>query len=268
MVGEHPDANGGKKSGQGLVSAGMNQEIRYVWTPDGPVGVVLTHPDGPGPFPVILMFHDGPGLRDANWTNARRLAINGYCVVMPDRYHRFGDFKSVDPAIMKGAPADDPNVLEFRRIFGGTTDEHVRTDVEAVLAWLPSVAAAKSGPMGVIGYCVGARAVVRTMDEHNGLTAAGACLHPSRCATDEADSPHLSVAGLSGRIYVGIGHEDKMQSIEMNQPFLDAVVDAGGSVDLFVGADHGFAVPGIAYHDASADQAYRQVLALFADRLT
>ena len=245
----------------------MNQEIRYVSTPDGPVGVVLTHPNGPGPFPVILMFHDGPGLREANWTNARRLAIYGYCVVMPDRYHRFGDFLFVDPAKMRGAAADDPNVLEFRRMFGGTTDEHVRTDVDAILAWLPSVEVASSGPMGVIGYCIGARAVVRTMAEHNDRFAAGVCLHPSFCSTEEADSPHLSVPALSGQLYVGIGHEDKMQSIEMNQPFLDAVVDAGGSVDLFVGADHGFAVPGGAYHDRSADQAYRQAVSLFNHRL-
>jgi dienelactone hydrolase len=58
-----------------------------------------------------------------------------------------------------------------------------------------------------------------------------------------------------------------MQSIEMNQPFLDAVEAAGGSVDLFDGADHGFAVPGIAYHDDSANRAYTEALALFRERL-
>jgi carboxymethylenebutenolidase len=241
----------------------MIEETHFVVTPDGPMGVVVKWPSSAdGPFPVILMFHDGPGLREANHTNARRLAMLGYFVVMPDRYHRHRDFFHIDPALMRTAP-DSEEVKEFRTVFTGTTDEHMRTDVKALLAWLGSQVQARRGPMAVIGYCIGARTVVRTMADYPDRFVAGACMHPSFCASSEPDSPHLSVATLGGPIYVGIGDADTMQSVEMNQPFLDAVLAANGKVDIFEGADHGFTVPGGSYHDDSANQAYREAIELF-----
>ena len=97
------------------------------------------------------------------------------------------------------------------------------------------------------------------------MFTAGVALHPSFCATDQPDSPHLSVPSIKGSLYVGIGDEDKMQSVEMNQPFLDAVAAKGdrGSYDILPGADHGFAVPGPSYLDSAADRAYKQAFALF-----
>jgi carboxymethylenebutenolidase len=240
----------------------MIEETHYVATPDGPMGVVVKYPNGPGPFPVIVMFHDGPGMREANHINARRLVVRGYYVAMPDRYHRHSDFFSVDPALMRTAPDSDA-VKTFREVFMGTNDAHMRVDVTALLAWLQSQPAAGRGAMGTIGYCIGARTVVRTMADHNDRFAAGVCLHPSFCASAEPDSPHLSVAGMKGSIYVGIGDADKMQSVEMNQPFLDAVTAANGKVDIFPGADHGFAVPGGAYDDDGANTAYNEALELF-----
>jgi carboxymethylenebutenolidase len=244
----------------------MIEETHYIATPDGPMGVVVKYPSGRGPFPVIVMFHDGPGMRDANHTNARRLASRGYYVAMPDRYHRHSDFFHIDPALMRTAPDSDA-VKAFREVFIGTTDAHMRVDATALLAWLQSQPAAGRGKMGTIGYCIGARTVVRTMADHNDRFAAGVCLHPSFCASAEPDSPHLSVAGLQGKIYVGIGDADKLQSVEMNQPFLDAVSAADGKVDIFPGADHGFAVPGSSYDDDGADTAYSEALDLFGSAL-
>jgi carboxymethylenebutenolidase len=241
----------------------MLQETHFVATPDGPMGVVITHPGGAGPYPVVVMFHDGPGLRDANRLNAKRIAAYGYAVVMPDRYHRHGDFQFIDPYIMRTASPDDDRIKAFRTMFGSTNDDHMRTDVAALLPWIRSQSACGSGKMAVIGYCIGARTVVRTMADHNDVFAAGVCFHPSFCSDGATDSPHLSVPGLNGRLYVGIGTEDKMQSIEMNQPFLDSVTAAGGEVDLFEGADHGFAVAGPSYHDNSADIGYEKTIALF-----
>jgi carboxymethylenebutenolidase len=239
----------------------MIEETHFIATADGPMGIVAKYPSGPGPFPVVVMFHDGPGLREANHTNARRLVNRGYYVAMPDRYHRYSDFYSIDPAKMRNP--DSEEVKAFRSIFLGTTDAHMRIDVDALMNWLPSQAAARRGSMAAIGYCIGARTVVGTMADWRDVFVAGACLHPSFCASDEPDSPHLSVPGLGGPLYVGIGDKDMMQSVAMNQPFLDAVTASNGLVDIFEGADHGFAVPGGAYHDRSADHAYNEILDLF-----
>jgi carboxymethylenebutenolidase len=246
----------------------MHQETHFIATADGPMGVVLTHPDGDGPYPVVVMFHDGPGLRDANRLNAKRIAAHGFAVVMPDRYHRHGDFKFIDPYVMRTAKPDDEVVTSFRAMFGSTTDDHMRTDVAALLLWIRSRSVCSTGKLAAIGYCIGARTVLRTMADHNDVFAAAVCFHPSFCADGTAESPHASLPSLKGRLYVGIGTEDKMQSIEMNQPFLDAVTAVGGEVDIFEGADHGFAVPGPQYHDTSADIGYEKAIALFHSTLS
>ena len=52
-------------------------------------------------------------------------------------------------------------------------------------------------------------------------------------------------------------------------PFIDAVRALGerGEAEILDGADHGFAVPGRAYHPAAAGRAYERTFALFADAL-
>jgi dienelactone hydrolase len=73
------------------------------------------------------------------------------------------------------------------------------------------------------------------------------------------------VAGLPGVLSVGIGAEDRMQSAEANQPWIDATNARpdGSAAEVLDGANHGFAVPGPAYHEAAAGQAYGRALALF-----
>ena len=124
--------------------------------------------------------------------------------------------------------------------------------------------------MGCIGYCIGARSVLRTMANHPDLFAAGVGLHPSFCATKDADSPHLAVPSLPGHLYIGIGEADQMQSVEMNQPLIEAVGELGdrGTVEIHPGADHGFAVPSSpAYQEAAASRSYDQAFTIFEKAL-
>lgn len=244
----------------------MIEETHFIATPHGRLGVAVVSPSRTERSPVVVMFHDGPGFRDAFWANARRIAINGYCVVVPDRYHRHGDFWSMEPSLMRTDP-EHPDVLAFRKIFGSTGDAEVKADVAALLTWLPTLKSAAPGKMGTIGYCIGSRSVLRTMADHPDKFAAGVCFHPSFMVTESDDSPHLSVAGLPGELFVGIGDKDQLQSIATNQKFLDAVKAAGGQVDIVEGADHGYAVPGFAYHDSGADRGYRTAMDLFARTL-
>jgi dienelactone hydrolase len=60
-----------------------------------------------------------------------------------------------------------------------------------------------------------------------------------------------------------------MQSAEMNKPLTDAVTELGdrGTFEIHEGANHGFAVPGPAYHEAAASRSYEQALALFGKGL-
>lgn len=241
-------------------------EIRTLTTDEGEMGVVVSHPDAGGPFPVVLFFHHGPGLDEASREAIRWISDAGYYVIAPDRYHRHGRFLVMDLRRAMGPDADPAERDRFLGIFSGTTEEMVGRDVDVVLGYLEDDPQARPGPIGAIGYCIGARSVLRTIGDHPDRVNAGVLLHPSYCVTGEPDSPHTAVEGYGGYVYVGIGAEDTMQSAEAHQALIDAVRALGdrGNAEVLEGANHGFAVPGAAYHEVAATRAYEQALETFA----
>jgi carboxymethylenebutenolidase len=229
--------------------------------------VHVQRPDGDGPFPVVLFFHHGPGFDDGSKELCQMIADRGYYVAAIDRYHRFEPWPAFDMQKVRDPNPDNPDRARMMEMLFGTTDDLVEEDVSALLAELAADPTARSdGPMGCIGYCIGARSVLRTMANHPEVVLAGVGLHPSFCATDEPDSPHVAVPGLPGSLYIGIGEADQMQSVEMNKPLIAAVEELGarGTVEIHADADHGFAVPGSpAYQEAAAARSYEHAFALF-----
>ena len=88
----------------------------------------------------------------------------------------------------------------------------------AVLDYVATDAAASDGPMGVIGYCIGARSVLITLRERGDQFRAAVGLHPSFCTTEDDDSPHLAVPPYTGSLYIGFGSADVMQPASANGP--------------------------------------------------
>ena len=232
--------------------------------------VKVAKPDGAGPFPVVVFFHHGPGYDEGSKDLVQMIADHGYYVAAIDRYHRFEPWVTFDLSKMRDPNPDNPERDRMMKMLFGTTDDLVEEDVSTLLADLEADPAARDDRMGCIGYCIGARSVLRTMANHPDLFAAGIGLHPSFCATKDADSPHVAVPSLPGHLYIGIGEADQMQSVEMNKPLIEAVGELGdrGTVEIHPGADHGFAVPkSPAYQDAAASRSYEQAFAIFEKAL-
>ncbi len=248
----------------------MQAEIRTLARPDGPQQVIIERPDGDGPFPTVVMYHDGPGVRPSTFECAKRIAAGGFLVAVPDRYYRVAPFWHMEPEEIFSDGPDSDKVKHFFGILMGTSDEMVLSDLDAVLAHLDADPLVANRPMGVIGYCIGARSVVRAIAAHPDRFTAAVGLHPSFCATDQPDSPHLSVPAYQGELYMGVGSADTMQSPASNIPLAEAMQTLGdrGQYVIHDGADHGFAVPGGAYQAAAADASYAAALAMFTRRLT
>ncbi len=243
----------------------MIESVIQLDTGEGTQTVLAKHPNEHGPFPVVVMFHDGPGMREATHEVMRRIAQEGYYVVAPDRYYRLGEQLHIEPA-EAFKPGNEGMRTEMFGWLMGTSEDSIAADLAALLAYLDGDPAATDGPRGCIGYCIGARSVLRALKDHPEAFAAGSTLHPSFCVTEGDDSPHLVATWFTGEIYVGIGSLDQMQSVAANQPFLDAVnamSDGRGLAEVHEGADHGFGVPGPAYQEAAADRSYDMTLAMF-----
>jgi carboxymethylenebutenolidase len=223
------------------------------------MGLCVVRPEGDGPFPVVVSFHHGPGLDDGSKEAMARIADWGYYVISHDRFHRDEKWFVLDRAT-----ATEEDGKRWFELFLNATDEAVSADLDALLAFVDADPAARAAPMGCIGYCIGGRSVLRALAGHPETFRAGVALHPSRCTTDEEDSPHLSVPSLDAALYVGFGADDQTQPPGDNAPLIEAVEKLPtGEVEIHDGADHGFAVPGRAYHPPAADRSYERAKALF-----
>ncbi len=237
------------------------EEIIDTETADGPMAVAIARPDGEERYPTIAVFHDGPGMRGSNHDFNRRLAAEGYRVVMPDLYHRHGRMLG-----WESHEATDETRAKAIEMLYSLTDEGIQSDLDDALALVDLTEDEK---LGTIGFCLGARAIYRTLMRLPDRFACGATWHPSFLVDDTPESPHLTASQLAQPVYIGIGTADEVQSIEMQQKFFDAVADLPHvEVDFFEGADHGFTWPSHPnYHQVAAAVSWSNTTALFADHL-
>ena len=68
----------------------MQERLINVETSQGDMETFVVHPDGDGPFPVVLFYMDAPAIREELYDMARRIADQGYFVLLPDLFYRFG----------------------------------------------------------------------------------------------------------------------------------------------------------------------------------
>lgn len=236
------------------------EQIIDVETNTGAMAVLRKRPSH-GNQPGVVMFHDGPGIRGATHDFAAKLAHAGFDVVVPDLYHRHGRMIGYE---LPERQADPTLVEHLWAMMDSLDDQEIQDDLDAAMS---GVALATEEPMAAIGFCVGARAVFRTMMRLPNQFITGAMWHPSYLVDDEPDSPHRTAQGLRGELFVGIGADDHMQPQASHQPFLDAIATA--EVSIYAGADHGYTWAGWpSYNEAAATDSFERTTALFDRHLS
>lgn len=236
------------------------QQIIDIDTASGAMAVLRTRP-AEGSGKRVGIFFDAPGIRDSTEAFCTKLAAEGYDVVVPDLYHRHERLFHVTPARRDA----DPSIVDrMRALMGTMTDDDIQDDMDdavAAVGWA-------DGPIGVIGFCLGARAVHRAMTRRPDRFVAGSMFHPS-FLTNAPNPPNETVDELVGGLHIGIGTADEVQSIAMHQAYFDAV-ESKPNVELtiFDGADHGFTWPGLpTYHQEASDTCFAKTVELFSDSL-
>jgi carboxymethylenebutenolidase len=239
----------------------MREEKLQIKTADGVADGFLYAPDGTSPGRSVLYYPDGIGIRPAFHEMARRLAGEGYTVLLPNIYYR----TTAGPVFEMPLDFQDPKTRQrFAELTGPLTPEAMERDALAYLDVL-----GRTGRMGVVGYCLTGKMAMRTAAAAPDRVVAAASFHGGGLYTDDAASPHLALPRIKARLYFGHAENDNSMPTEAIAKLDAALAAWGGEYESEIyPARHGWAVPGHDVYDAvQAERHYVKLKALFAETL-
>jgi carboxymethylenebutenolidase len=233
---------------------------------DGTADAVLYRHEN-GRRPGVIHLTDIGGIRESHRGMARRLAEEGYVVLLPNVFYRTGRPPLFDfPRRMR----EERTMKRFAELMGPLLPEAMERDAGCYVDFLAAQDFMSEGPMGVVGYCFTGAMALRTAAVRPGKVVAAASFHGGKLYTDTPESPHLALPRVKARLYFGHATEDRSMPAEAIEKLKQALEAWGGQYEseVYDGARHGWTVPeGPVYHQVQADRAFGKLTELLASTL-
>ena len=234
-----------------------------VKTADGIADAALFAPAAKGNWPAVLMWPDILGLRPVFREMGRRLAAQGYVVLVPNPYYRAKKAPVVEGAFDFNSKADMAKLMAFK---SGLTDAMVDRDSAAYVTFLDRQPKTdRRSRMGVQGYCMSGPISFRTAAVRPDRIGAVATFHPGALVTDKPSSPHLLIP-KSRAAYLVIIAKNDAEKMPKEKPDLDAAfAKAKRSAHVEISsANHGWTVAGSqTYDEKEAERAWAELLPFY-----
>lgn len=244
----------------------IEQDIQ-IQMADGVADGVVYRPDRTGVWPGVLHLTDIIGIRPSHRSMARRLAEQGYVVLMPNVFFRAGRAPLFDSMPNLG---DERTMKRFGELKGPLTPAVMDRDVSTYVNFLGGLSGVQSGPMGVVGYCFAGSMALRTAAAQSERIAAMASFHGGGFYTDSPVSPHRVLPRVKARLYFGHAVNDKGMTAEAIAGFERELSNWGGKFasETYEGSLHGWTVPDHpVYNQPQAERAFGKLTELFAATL-
>jgi carboxymethylenebutenolidase len=260
-------------TGEQLVSAAelpvqvTNVDVK---TPDGTCDATFIHPTT-GSHPAVIIWPDAFGLRPAMVDMGKRIAADGYSVLVPNPYYRMTKAPGID---MNGFNfSNQADMAKLRPLMGSIgAAGAAEKDATAFVAFLDAqkqVNAAKK--IGTQGYCMGGPLVFRTMAAVPNRLGAGGSFHGGGLVTDQPTSPHLLIPKMKGRLYVAVASNDDARQPDAKDKLKEAFAAAKVPAEIEVYKSlHGWCVPDMPaaadspiYNKPEAEKAWAKLVALY-----
>jgi carboxymethylenebutenolidase len=245
-------------------------------TPDGTCDAAFIHPRT-GAHPGVIIWPDAFGLRPAMRDMAKRLAADGYSVLVPNPFYRASKapVPGLDTTTFSFQNKEDMGRLQ--KLMGGiSASGALERDAATCVAFLDSQKQVDTArKIGTQGYCMGGPLVFRTAASLPDRIGAGASFHGGGLVTKSPESPHLMIPKMKARMYVAVASNDDAKQPEAKDVLKEAFAAAKvpGEVELYQGL-HGWCVPDMPpqagkpiYDKADAERAWAKLLALYKTAL-
>jgi carboxymethylenebutenolidase len=245
-----------------------NVEIK---TPDGTCDAAYIHP-ATGSHPAVVIWPDAFGLRPSMRDIGKRIAAEGYSVLVPNPFYRATKAPGIDIAKFSFQNPDDMKKLQG--LMGPlNTPGGIEKDAAAFIAWLDQQKEVdKTKKVGTQGYCMGGPLVVRTAAAVSNRVGAGASFHGGGLVTDQPTSPHLLAPKIKGRMYFGIASNDDMRQPDAKDKLKEAFAAAKvpAEIEVYSKSLHGWCVADMPlqngmpiYNKPDAEKAWTKLVALY-----
>ncbi len=253
----------------------MHEKIVNIPTTDGQMEIFVVHPEDGGPFAPVAIYMHVWGLREELYDIARKVAVVGYYVLLPDFYYRQGrirhEWRDAEGRMISMHNLDPERREQVRAPLQKLSDAMVVADSGAMLNFIDQGEPVRRGAVGSIGYCMGGRHVICAAAAHPGRFVAAASLHGTQLVSDREGSPHRLANRLRGELYCGFAEKDPNATPTIRASLGDAF--AGRAVDyrfaLHAGAEHGYALPDRDIHDKrAANRDWELIFAMFRRQLS
>ncbi len=253
---------------------GTDVEIK---TRDGICDAAFFHPEN-GSHPGVLIWPDAFGLRPALREMGKRLAAEGYSVLIPNPYYRAGKATTMDLNTATFSFQNQDDMTRLRALMGGLTAAGAaEKDAVAYIAFLDAQHAVNTKKkIGTQGYCMGGPLVFKTAATVPHRVGAGASFHGGGLVTDQPSSPHLLIPKMKAHLYIGIAANDDMRQPDAKDKLRAAFDEAKVHAEIEVyQSNHGWCMPDMPasggqpiYNKQDAERAWGKLLALYKATLS
>jgi carboxymethylenebutenolidase len=261
-------ATAGSAAAAGLDVVETDVEIK---TPDGTCDAAFIHPKT-GSHPGVLIWPDAFGLRPSMREMGKRIAAEGYSVLVPNPFYRVAKAPFSDASNFSFQnPAD---MAKLRPLMESVNAPgNAEKDAAAYVAFLDAQKEVnKAKKIGTQGYCMGGPLVVKTAAALPNRIGAGASFHGGGLVTDKPDSPHLLAPKIQARMYFGVASNDDARQPDAKDKLKEAFAAAKvpAEIEVYPGALHGWCVPDMPvqngkpiYSKPDAERAWGKLVALY-----
>ncbi len=240
--------------------------------PDGTCDAVFIHPKH-GSHAGVLIWPDAFGLRPSMRDIGKRIAAEGYSVLVPNPFYRVSKAPFTDASTFSFSnPADRAKLTPLMASVNAPGNPE--KDAVAYVGFLDAQKQVnKSKKIGTQGYCMGGPLVVRTAAVLPDRIGAGGSFHGGGLVTDKPDSPHLLAPKIKARMYFGIASNDDARQPDAKDKLKEAFAEAKvpAEIEVYAGALHGWCVPDMPagaggapiYNKPDAERAWGKLVALY-----